>query len=1652
MRKLKLLIVGLLYSGIVNAQNYGNEWINYNQTYYKFTVGQTGVYRITQASLTGAGVNVSAINPQNFQLFVKGQEVPVYVYGETDGTFDPGDYIEVFLAKNDGTFDTQLYLDPAQQPHTYTSLYTDSTTCFITWSTGTAGQRLSYYYDNSYPGTGDSFFMHESVLTYFDQWMDGQPAQPLLYLSEYSHYEGWGRPIDQWRPRFTPILQLPGITKLYQPVELEVSFSTANDPQNFNTNGNNHEVLLEMFKYVPPGTGYYEVARKEGMGYFHHIFEHQVDPAHVDLNNGRIRVAFSTVGPGPTLGAQQIEFIRARYPHGMNLKGTSQLRYTKQNSRYQKFTNYQSGETQPYIIDFDNKRKIQGDLTGSTLQFNTPGTGNQELYIYDETDVITIAAASLKRTLKDPVANLSVPFDFLIISNKKLKESAQEYVAYRNSEAGGNHTSIIVYVDELMDAYSYGIYHPTSIRNFLKELKDQGSHEDLLVLLLGKGQTYTNIRFSSLVRENLDLVPTIGNSPSDFLFVSPLDLSSLELWFPLARIPAKTNDEVRIYLDKVREFELDPNASWRKNRLDLAGGHDDVENQQFKSALGVYSGIFEGEYVGGNTTLLSKNQPLYIDPSITAAIQRNVNGGVSIVHYFGHGSPTYLEIEIGDATKLNNAGKYPIYYFNGCSVGNTFNEASIAESYLFASGKGAIVWAASTNTGVTTYLHSHAREFATVFFRDMYGESIGKVIQETTRRYQKVTDLQNVRQTRQMLYYGDPALVFYSADQPDFTTYENDIVIQPVLNEVDTFAIDITVYNLAKTSNDTLSIQIDQTFPDNTSKTHGIFKAGPVYNRETFRFWLNTADRKAGLNTFTITLDPQNKITELSPGGESNNVVQAKAVFRDNSFTMVSPRENSVVSVNRVKLMIQQNEYFADPKDYIFELDTSPDFNSVLHQSVPVNGQFIIAVEMDIPPIDSTDFFWRVKKTDDPEWKTGTFAYIYKAADGWSQGYEDKFEPAEKDLITYTNHQWEFAKIVSSNYQVWSNGGNGPLPRTMLIDGVSAWFDWSKWSGVQILAVNPINEKRFSYPSQYNKLAKEVWYPEYADREYYVLGTYSGFYQFNTTIADVQDSFLKHLQIIPDGYHIFLQNGINTGIETWDSSLFIELEKFGIAYLHLVKEKEPFSIIGQKGLAPGEALEKYGDSTNPTTPVVQQEVILTNSLYPPGKTGWVRTPDVGPATRWGSFLINLAEEDATKDSFYVRIYGYGTNSTEILLAQGDYRVIDLTHIDAKQYDKLFARIHLFDPENRTPLPIERWTFFYDGLPEGTIFPESAYKWEHAKIQEGDTFRFEVGFKNILNRDFDSILVHYRVNNENLGVVLDTTVLTVELKPEEYFNFLQAIGTDGLVGKNSIILSFNHQFAQPEYDLLNNVTEEFFEVIKDQRNPQLDVVIDGMHIADGDIVSPNPEIVITAWDENPFYRLDKSEYFEIKIKKPGASDYEVIELTDPSLTFEPAGDENPKAKMIFRPEDLPDGIYELKIVVNDRSENASSGDGYTIRFNVVNASTITRVYPYPNPMTTSTRFVFTLTGSEVPDYFKIQIMNISGRVVKEITGEELGALRIGNNISQYAWDGTDQYGDKLANGVYFYRIVAMIDGEDIELREMQTGNLFKNDLGKIYIAR
>jgi hypothetical protein len=93
-----------------------------------------------------------------------------------------------------------------------------------------------------------------------------------------------------------------------------------------------------------------------------------------------------------------------------------------------------------------------------------------------------------------------------------------------------------------------------------------------------------------------------------------------------------------------------------------------------------------------------------------------------------------------------------------------------------------------------------------------------------------------------------------------------------------------------------------------------------------------------------------------------------------------------------------------------------------------------------------------------------------------------------------------------------------------------------------------------------------------------------------------------------------------------------------------------------------------------------------------------------------------------------------------------------------------------------------------------------------------------------------------------------------------------------------------------------------------------------------------------------------------------------------------------------------------------------------------------VIPFPNPFDNGgMRFSFLLTGSEPAD-LRLTVLTLAGRPILSRTEYALAP-----GYHQVEWDGRDAEGDDLANGVYFYRLVARTAGGE---SSEQLGRLVK----------
>ena len=114
----------------------------------------------------------------------------------------------------------------------------------------------------------------------------------------------------------------------------------------------------------------------------------------------------------------------------------------------------------------------------------------------------------------------------------------------------------------------------------------------------------------------------------------------------------------------------------------------------------------------------------------------------------------------------------------------------------------------------------------------------------------------------------------------------------------------------------------------------------------------------------------------------------------------------------------------------------------------------------------------------------------------------------------------------------------------------------------------------------------------------------------------------------------------------------------------------------------------------------------------------------------------------------------------------------------------------------------------------------------------------------------------------------------------------------------------------------------------------------------------------------------------------------------------------------------DGTHLIEVLAKDASNNYFDTTGYKINFMVDTDNDIKDVYNYPNPFSNETHFTFNLTGAIKPHEVNIKIYTVAGRLIKEID-VDVSTLQFGFN--KIFWDGKDQDGNDIANGVYFYKI-------------------------------
>ena len=1698
MKKL-LLPLFLLCVTIIHAQ-LNNSWIDYSKTYFKFKVGKSGVYQINQPALVTAGLGNTPA--EQFQLWRNGTQVPIFT-SVLSGALAATDYIEFWGERNDGKPDKALYRDTSNQLSDSFSLHTDTATYFLTINQAGNNLRFASAVNNIAGNTlaPDAYFMRKVTVAYRDQYNRGlgNYVGETVFSSSYDAGEGYTSPnispcngCDLYQ-NFTNLnVYTAGPANS---VSFYISaFGNALYVRNLRVNFYN----TKLFDNVP--LKYYAKVKK------------QVDnlPLSIlpNVDNLQVGVNGYTVPPGVANGNDRIVIgeMTLTYPATFNFNNEKNFYFelkASPNGNFLVIDNFNTGGTAPVLYAVTDGIRLVGDISvPGKVRFALPGStiAIRKFYLVNQeagniTAVNTVTAKSF--TNFNTVSNQG---DYIIISHPSLYNDGNgvnyvdEYKKYRTSAAGGSFHPQIISIDELTDQFGFGIKkHPAAIRDFIRFASQQFSVTPKYIFIIGRGMNSVDYKQyeADPTIDKIDLVQTFGWPASDVL-LSCAPGTNVPI-IPIGRLAAINGTEIKYYLNKVKEYELvQASASqtiedkgWMKNVINVAGGADSQESDLFVNYLNDYERVMVDTAFGAHVETFVKASSSAVEQANGERIEQLINQGVSLIQYFGHSSANTLAFNLSSPEIYTNQGKYPFFNVSGCSAGNfyTFDPSrlsgslSLSEKYVLADQRGSIGFIASTHLGIPPFLNFFNTQLYKNIALNLYGNTIGnqlKAVCQSLGSNPQTLDFYTRIHLEELNLHGDPAIRINAFTLPDYVIEDPLVKVSPTVISVadNSFKVDIKMMNIGKVIKDSIRVLITRKLPNDSTKIIFNQLVPAIKNTDSLSFTLlinPTTDK--GLNKLIITLDADNTTKELS---ETNNTITKEFYILEDEIRPVSPYNYSIVNKQDISFVASTADALSNQHQYLMELDTTELFNSPFKKQYSANG---IGGPIEFKPtnitfIDSTVYYWRTSIVPlngaKQIWNSFSFVYLPNGGSGFNQShYFQHTKSSYSNTISLDSDRVFRYKNIQRTLTI--NTGVYPYTSYERINvnldfsqldfygcqyGVLQFFVYDSttlqpWGNFN--TVNPVtgeNTGRFgSFPA--------------CQRDPYS-GYKRNFFEFPYNSLKFRKRAMDFIDSIPSGMYISITNlGMTSNtsfISDWQTdqttlgagnSLYHKLKSIGFNQIDSFTRNLPFVYFFRKNTPSYQPKTRMGA-------LPSDQISASFSMPTKYTSGTIQSPSFGPAKAWKSLHWYGKSIDKTlKDIVSIQVLGITSTGTETLVATVSPATdTTLSFIDAATYPYVKLVMVNTDDAYTTPNQLKYWRINADYVPEGVVAPNIVYTMRDS-VEQGDKINFALAFKNISPVAFDSLKVKFVITDRNnvphaVAISKKKALVSGDTLMVNY-----SIDTKDFPGNNTLYVMINPDNDQPEQYLYNNFIFKSFYVKEDKFNPALDVTFDGVHILNRDIIAAKPHILVKLKDESHFLALSDTALLKVQVRYPDGvlRNY----FFGDSVRFNPANLANGEntASIDFLPYFPEDGDYQFIVSGKDVVGNKAGKLEYRVTFSIINKPMISNMLNYPNPFTTSTAFVFTVTGSEVPQNLRIQILTITGKVVREITKDELGPIHVGRNITDFKWDGTDAYGQKLANGVYLYRVITNLNGKSLDKYKSEgdkTDKYFNSGYGKMYLMR
>lgn len=361
--------------------------------------------------------------------------------------------------------------------------------------------------------------------------------------------------------------------------------------------------------------------------------------------------------------------------------------------------------------------------------------------------------------------------DYIAVGPSELLTPIDDLLDLREE---GGFRSISVPLEAIYDQFGGGFPEPEAIRGFLQYAWMNWDDSPDYLLLVGDA-TYDPKGYISTSEANrlpVFLVNTVygGQTASD---VGYSQLSG-ERWIQseqntrheiaVGRIPAQNLVQVRVFVDKILEYErsikeLSDNGTIDKGILAIADGQD----ASFQSDAQYFLDLFPEQY---QKSIIA---PQPGQDGVNLEIINQISAGNHLVAYFGHGSVNMWGkdrlFSVEDVSALPSDSQLPVILNLTCLTGLFTHPSteSLAEALLWKEEGGAVAVLAPTSLTLPTDQSFLVDELTSAILSDP-DIPIGEVLR--LARQQIPADTRGLRDVLQtFLLFGDPALKLHLSER-----------------------------------------------------------------------------------------------------------------------------------------------------------------------------------------------------------------------------------------------------------------------------------------------------------------------------------------------------------------------------------------------------------------------------------------------------------------------------------------------------------------------------------------------------------------------------------------------------------------------------------------------------------------------------------------------------------------------------------------------------------------------------------------------------------------------------------------------------------------------------------------------------------------------